>query len=80
MPASLNRIYSIPVVAKSTAGRENPFNTKATQTPKASFFCVVPAHTRKTDRINGGAGGAAFGLAGSLCVRFSHPRQRHRPL
>ena len=38
LPASLNRIYSIPVVAKSTAGRENPFNTKATQTPKASFF------------------------------------------
>ncbi len=38
LPVSLNRIYSIPVVAKSTTGRENPFYCMATQTPKASFF------------------------------------------
>lgn len=38
LPVSLNRIYSIPVVAKSTIGRRNPFYPMATQTPKASFF------------------------------------------
>ncbi|MGU9774819.1 ash family protein [Salmonella enterica] len=38
LPVSLNRIYSIVVVAKSTTGRGNPYYSMATQTPKASFF------------------------------------------
>ncbi|WP_420902906.1 hypothetical protein [Escherichia fergusonii] len=74
LPVYLNRIYSIPVVAKSTTGRENLKYIPYGDTDAASvFFCVEPAHTCKTDRINGGAGGAAFGLAGNHRGRFLTP-------
>lgn len=74
LPVSLNRIYSSLVVAKSTTGRENLKYIPYGDTDAASvFFCVEPAHTCKTDRINGGTGGAAFGLAGNHRGRFLTP-------
>lgn len=60
-----NQCYSPHVAAKSATGRENPNTLRATQTPKASFFCVRSLRTSNQRPcpycINGGVSGAIFG-------------------
>ncbi len=71
LPYSENACYLLPVSAKSVTGRENPCMLLAT--PDAIFnrvFFLCRRHSASIHsghdphRVNGGAGGAAFGLAG----------------
>ncbi|MBH2661391.1 ash family protein [Serratia ureilytica] len=74
--------YSPPAAAQSAAGRENPCISKATQHAPGVFFfrrslcllifCAVDVMLSQQS-INGGSGGAAFGLAGILRGRFLTP-------
>ncbi|QSO86324.1 ash family protein [Serratia marcescens subsp. marcescens ATCC 13880] len=82
LPACPALRYSPPAAAKSAAGRENPCLTMATQhAPRVFFFrrglcalifCAVDVMLPQQS-INGGSGGAAFGLAGLHSYRFLTP-------
>ena len=73
LPTIANPVYGYSAPAKSGAGIETPNTLRATQTPKASFFCVqslrTPNQRPSPYCINGGVSGAAFAQAGFLCVR-----------
>lgn len=74
--------YRLSVAPQWAIGRGNPYQYKATPDADCVFFIVVksvpPIFSGADPRsINGGAGRAAFGLAGLLVRRYFHPCQCH---
>lgn len=70
LPTIANPVYGYSAPAKSGAGRGNPLNIKATQTPKASFFVsghrapIFSGHSRNVSMV------ALAGRLSSLPVSF----------
>lgn len=76
--------HSLPVAAKSATGRSNLCNPTATPDAFSVFFYCRSLSTPLFSgivphRINGGSGGAAFGLADIRWRRYCYPGLGYPP-